>query len=164
VAFGAYRREVFDRIGGFDEELVRNQDDEFNFRLTQACGRIWLDPSIRSVYYSRASLPKLWRQYFEYGFYKVRVIQKRGAVASWRHLVPGAFIIGLLLSVLLALVTRKSRWGLGVAGPYVIANGAASLLTARRDWGLLPFLSLSFLILHVAYGMGFLSGVWKWRK
>ena len=79
LAFGAYRREVFDRIGGFDEELVRNQDDEFNFRLTQAGGKIWLDPSIRSIYYSRASLKGLWRQYFQYGLYKVRLIQKRGA-------------------------------------------------------------------------------------
>src|SRR6185503_15703914 len=70
LAFGAYRREVFDRLGGFDEELVRNQDDEFNFRLTQAGGKIWLDPSICSVYYSRASFRGLWRQYFQYGFYK----------------------------------------------------------------------------------------------
>ncbi len=87
VAFGAYRREVFDKLGGFDEDLVRNQDDEFNFRLIQAGGRIWLDPSIRSVYYSRAGLRSLWRQYFQYGFYKVLVIRKRGAVSSPRHLV-----------------------------------------------------------------------------
>jgi glycosyltransferase involved in cell wall biosynthesis len=163
VAFGAYRREVFDRIGTFDEELVRNQDDEFNFRLTQAGGKIWLDPSIRSVYYSRASLPGLWRQYFEYGLYKVRLIQKRGAVPSWRHLVPVTFVLSLLASLLLALFTGQRRWALSVAGPYAAANLAASAWTARNRWRLFPFLPLAFATLHMAYGLGFLSGLWRWR-
>lgn len=162
VAFGAYRREVFERIGGFDEELVRNQDDEFNFRLTQSGGKIWLDPAISSVYYSRASLGKLWRQYFEYGFYKVRVIQKRGSVASWRHLVPGVFVASLLASLLLALLTRQPRWALSVAGPYAIANGAASLATPRNDLRTLPLMPLVFGTLHVAYGAGFLWGCVRW--
>jgi succinoglycan biosynthesis protein ExoA len=164
VYLGAYRREVFDRIGGFDEELVRNQDDEFNFRLTQSGGKIWLDPSIHSVYYSRASLRKLWRQYFEYGFYKVRVIQKRGGASSWRQLVPGAFVLSLLTNILLALVARRKAWALLVAGPYAVANAAASILTARRSPRLLPLLSVTFLTLHFAYGLGFLAGLWRWRK
>lgn len=164
VYLGAYRREVFERIGGFDEELVRNQDDELNFRLTQVGGKIWLDPSIRSVYYGRASLRKLWRQYFQYGFYKVRVMQKRGSVASWRHLVPGAFVLSLLVSVLMALITRKRRWVLGVAGPYTAANVAASIWTARRGLGTLPLLPAIFAILHCAYGLGFLAGLWHWRN
>jgi GT2 family glycosyltransferase len=156
VAFGAYRREVFEWIGSFDEELVRNQDDEFNFRLTQAGGKIWLDPSIRSVYYSRANLLRLWRQYFQYGFYKVRVIQKRQAIPSWRHLVPGIFVLGLMGSLLLALITRRRRWAVVVAGPYILANGLASLLTARRNWTALPGLPFAFLTLHLSYGLGFL--------
>ena len=164
VAFGAYRREVFDRIGGFDEELVRNQDDEFNFRLIQAGGKIWLDPSIRSVYYSRASLRGLWRQYFQYGVYKVRVIQKRGAVPSWRFLVPGAFVLGLLGSLLLALITGQPLWALSVAGPYAVANGLASLWIARRDWRTMPVLPLAFLTLHLAFGTGCLWGLWRWRR
>ncbi|MBK9713260.1 MAG: glycosyltransferase family 2 protein [Kouleothrix sp.] len=164
VAFGAYHREVFERIGGFDEELVRNQDDELNFRLTQSGGKIWLDPAISSVYYSRASLGKLWRQYFEYGFYKVRVIQKRGAVASWRHLAPGAFVLSLLASLLLALLTRQPRWALIVIGPYAIANGAASLATSRNDLRALPLMPLVFGTLHVAYGAGFLWGIYKWNS
>jgi hypothetical protein len=153
---------VFERVGGFDEELVRNQDDEFNFRLIQSGGKIWLDPGITSIYYSRASLRKLWRQYFQYGFYKVRVMQKRGGVASWRHLVPAAFVLGLLGSLLLALVTRKPAWGLSVAGPYAAANAAASLHTARQDWHTLPHLPIIFLTLHVSYGVGFLLGLRHW--
>ena len=81
VPFGAWPRAVFDQVGTFDEELVRNQDDEFNFRTIQAGGVVWFDPTIRSRYYSRASLPRLWRQYFDYGAYKVRVA-RRSAVAS----------------------------------------------------------------------------------
>lgn len=164
VPFGAYRREVFHRIGGFDEELVRNQDDEFNFRLTQAGGKIWLDPSIRSVYYSRASLRGLWRQYFQYGLYKVRVMQKRKGIPSWRLLVPPAFVLGLLGSALLAMAIREPLWALAVAAPYVMANLGASLWTARRDPLALPLLPLAFATLHLAYGLGFLWGLWRWRK
>lgn len=163
VAFGAYRREVFDRIGNFDEELVRNQDDEFNFRLIQAGGKIWLDPSIRSVYYSRASLKSLWRQYFQYGFYKVRVIQKRKAIPSWRHLVPATFVLGLAGSILLAMITAQPFWALCVAGPYALAKILASLWTARKDWKTLPLLPLAFATLHLSYGIGFLWGLWHWR-
>lgn len=164
LAFGAYRREVFERIGNFDEELVRNQDDEFNFRLTQAGGKIWLDPSIRSVYYSRASLRGLWKQYFEYGLYKVRVIQKRGAVPSWRHLIPGGFVLGLVFSLLLALLTGRKRLALSVAGPYAAANLAASAWAAREKPRLLPWLPPAFATLHLAYGLGFLWGLWRWRE
>lgn len=163
VAFGAYRREVFDRIGTFDEELIRNQDDEFNFRLTQDGGKIWLDPSIHSVYYSRATLPRLWRQYYQYGLYKVRVIQKRQAVPSWRHLVPALFVLALMASVVLTLVTGKRVWLGSVAGPYLAANLAASLWTARGNAIFGPVLPFAFATLHLAYGFGFLVGLWRWR-
>jgi succinoglycan biosynthesis protein ExoA len=164
VAFGAYRHEVFERIGGFDEELVRNQDDEFNFRLIQAGGKVWFDPSIRSIYYSRANLRSLWKQYFDYGLYKIRVIQKRRAIPSWRHLVPGVFILGLFLTILMALIMSEPLWFLAVTGPYAATNLFASLWTARRDWKTLPLLPLAFSILHLSYGLGFLWGLWKWRK
>lgn len=163
VAFGAYRREVFDRIGTFDEELIRNQDDEFNFRLTQAGGKIWLDPAIRSVYYSRATLPRLWRQYYQYGLYKVRVIQKRQAVPSWRHLVPALFVLALMASVVLTLITGRRVWLGSVAGPYLAANLAASFWTARGNAIFGPVLPFAFATLHLAYGFGFLVGLWRWR-
>ena len=85
LAFGAYKREVLEELGGYDEELVRNQDDEFNFRLIQNGGKIWLDPSINSKYFPRTSFVKLFKQYFQYGFYKIRVMQKRRGIASLRH-------------------------------------------------------------------------------
>lgn len=164
VYLGTYRRQVFEKIGGFDEELVRNQDDEFNFRLTQAGGKIWLDPSIRSVYYGRASLRKLWRQYYQYGFYKVRVIQKRKAPSSFRQLVPGTFVLGLIASSLFALLTRRKLPLLLIASPYTFANATASIWTARHSWRLFPLLPIVFAILHLSYGFGFLQGLWYWRK
>lgn len=164
VYLGAWPREVFERVGGFDEELVRNQDDEFNFRLMQAGGKIWFDPSIRSTYFSRTSLRSLWRQYFQYGFYKVRVIQKRAAVASWRHVVPGMFVVALVLSLILAATTGQTMWAIVVAGPYGAANILATLLVARDDWQCLLMLPTAFAILHLAYGLGFVSGLWHWRN
>ena len=164
VAYGAYRREVFDKIGLFDEELVRNQDDEFNFRLTQAGCKIWFDPSIKSCYHSRSSLLNLWKQYFQYGLYKIRVMQKRGALPSWRHIVPGSFVAGLILTVILSIISKEPLFLSIVAGPYIIANLYASILTARNDWKMLPFLPITFFILHFSYGLGFLWGFWRWRK
>ena len=105
VYLGAWKRDVFSKIGGFDEDLVRNQDDEFNFRLIQSGGRIWLNPEIKSIYKPRNSLIKLVVQYFQYGFYKVRVMQKRAGISSIRQLIPPAFVISLILSLIMSLKT-----------------------------------------------------------
>jgi GT2 family glycosyltransferase len=162
LAFGAYRREVFERIGFFDEELVRNQDDEFNFRLIQNGGKIWLDASIQTRYYSRSTLVSLWRQYYGYGFYKVRVIAKRHAVAAWRHLAPAGFIASLAAGALLAWARKDPRWILAVAIPYFTGNLIASIVASRSLWKALLFVPPSFLTLHLAYGLGFWHGVVEW--
>jgi glycosyltransferase involved in cell wall biosynthesis len=159
---GVYRREVFTRIGLFDEELVRNQDDEFNLRLIRAGGKIWQSPRIRSCYRPRNSLGSLFRQYMQYGYWKVRVIQKHTLPASARHLVPGGFVLSLLLLPLVSLWFPFAAWGwLGLVGIYSCSNVAVALLTAaRRGWALFPILPLVFACYHFAYGYGFLRGVW----
>ena len=157
---GAYRREVFDRIGLFDEELVRNQDDEFNFRLIEAGGKIWLDPKIRSTYYSRSTLRALWKQYFEYGFWKVRVIQKHGRPASWRHLVPALFVLAFALSALTSFVSFSPLWVSLVVLPYALGSVGASLwLASQNGWSYALLLPFCFATLHIAYGVGFLAGI-----
>ncbi|MCL4489669.1 MAG: glycosyltransferase family 2 protein [Chloroflexi bacterium] len=159
LAFGAHRREIFARAGFFDEELVRNQDDEFNYRLIKAGGKIWLDPAIRSEYFSRASLAGLWKQYLEYGFWKVRVIQKHGKPASWRHLVPATFVLALVVSGALSLALRSPAWLLAVAAPYVLASLLASAwISSRRGWRYAPVLPLAFATMHLGYGLGFVMG------
>ena len=164
VAFGAYRRVVFGRIGEFDESLIRNQDDEFNFRLIQSGGKIWLDPGVHAIYYSRASLLGLWRQYYQYGLYKVLVMRKRGGLASWRHTVPATFVVLLFATLALALVTDHwiSLWvGLGI---YLASSTVAATARSVPKGYLAPIVALSFPVMHVAYGVGFLRGLWKWRK
>ena len=159
VANPAYRREVFDCIGLFDEELVRNQDDEFNYRLRAHGGRILLSPQIRTWYTCRSSLRKLWRQYFEYGYWKVRVMQKHPRQMGWRQFVPPIFVLALLGA--LGLSVLGIFWPLAlIAGNYLVANLVASLWVAgRSDFQYLAVLPVAFTILHLSYGTGFLKGL-----
>ncbi len=158
---GVYRREVFDRIGMFDEELVRNQDDELNLRLTRSGGIIWQSPSIRSWYQPRKSLRGLFRQYLQYGYWKVRVIQKHKLPASIRHIVPGFFLFSLLFLAIASLAWPPAIWSLiGLAGAYFCFLGIGATLTAAKSgWSLFPALFPAFACYHFGYGLGFLKGI-----
>jgi glycosyltransferase involved in cell wall biosynthesis len=157
---GVYRREVFDWIGLFDEEFVRNQDDELNLRLTRSGGRIWHSPRIKSWYRPRGSLVALFQQYRQYGYWKVRVIQKHKIPASVRHLVPGCFLFTLIVLPLLSVWWSWLLWvWLMLVGGYAVVNLTASILTAiPSQWRLVPPLSLVFVCYHFGYGYGFLRG------
>jgi hypothetical protein len=169
IPYGCWRKEAFERFGYFDEQLVRNQDDEHNLRIVRNGGKIWQSPGIRSWYRPRGSLQALCRQYMQYGYWKVRVIQKHKVPASWRHLVPGALLLTLSL-LLLAFVfcsLASGRWSLysvplvSVAGCYGLCVLAVSVHAAlRTEWQLLPVLPLVFPCYHFGYGYGFLRGVW----
>jgi hypothetical protein len=165
VAFPAYRRAVIDRLGPFDEELVRNQDDEYNYRLRKMGGKILLAADIRARYYSRSSLKSLWRQYFQYGFWKVRVMQKHPWQMRVRQFVPFAFVATLIISAAVAPFVSNAVWVLGLlCGSYLCATLAASVLKASQGaWAVLPLLPLAFATLHFAYGFGFLVGLLKFR-
>lgn len=158
---GFYRREIFERIGPFDESLLRNQDDELNLRLALAGGKIWHSPAIRSSYCPRSSLSALFRQYLQYGYWKVPVMTKHHRPASLRHIVPGAFVLSLAGLPLAALFHPPLifLW-LALLGAYSLANLGASIVTAaRRGWRLLPVLPLVFACYHFGYGIGFVRGV-----
>lgn len=158
---GVYRRAVFDKIGLFDEELIRNQDDELNLRLTRSGGKIWQSPLIKSWYTPRGAISALFRQYTQYGYWKVRVIQKHRLPASIRHLVPASFVLALILLLPLSLLHPLAGWLwlLGVLA-YAAANLFASISTAAREgWELLPLLPAVFACYHFGYGYGFLHGL-----
>ncbi len=162
LAFGVYKRKVFQKFGGYDEELVKNQDDEFNFRINREGKNIWLDPSMKSYYINRNTFFKLFKQYFFYGFYKVRVIQKRKGIASWRHLVPLVFCLSLITGIILLKIKNESIYLNSILLVYLASNFMATLyLFLINPRNLLPiiFLPISFTILHISYGMGFLSGL-----
>jgi glycosyltransferase involved in cell wall biosynthesis len=162
VPFGCYRREVFDRIGLFDEELVRNQDDEFNHRLIRHGGRVLLVPGVVASYYPRGSFPQLARMYYQYGCFKPLVARKLGRVMTIRQLVPPAFVLGVLLLGLLAPAWPPARllW-LGVMGSYALAVALAVLSSpAARSPRTALALAAAFPVVHASYGAGFLRGVW----
>jgi succinoglycan biosynthesis protein ExoA len=158
---GFYRREIFDRIGLFDETLVRNQDDELNLRLTLAGGRIWHSPRIKSWYHPRASLAALFRQYMQYGYWKVQIIRKHGRPASIRHLVPPFFVSGMLGLLALGFFSTSSLWlALILIATYCICDTVAAALTAvRTNFRNFFTLLAVFPCYHFGYGVGFLRGV-----
>ena len=159
VAFGAYRREVFDRIGGFAEDIDKGEDDEFNYRLLDAGGAIVLVPAIRASYTARGDLRALWRQYFSYGRAKPQVLRRHPAQARPRQFAPALFVGALGASAILAIFGQKRaiRYLVRV---YTLAATTASLALARRHgWRHLPVLPVVFACLHVAYGLGFLAGL-----
>jgi cellulose synthase/poly-beta-1,6-N-acetylglucosamine synthase-like glycosyltransferase len=160
VAFPAYRRDVFDRIGPF-AEIEGGEDDEFHYRLIDAGGRILLTPAIRSTYYARRSYWELARQYFGYGQAKVVVLTRHPRRTRLRQLVPSIFILTLLASTLLALFGGVLAFPLAaVAGAYVGASVVASVyLSSRHGWRHALRLPIAFACMHLAYGLGFLSGL-----
>ena len=178
VAFGAYNRGVFESLGGLDEELVRNQDDEFNFRMIQNNEKILLDPSIQSQYSTRDNNLNLFKQYFYYGFYKIRVMQKRRGVASIRHLIPGAFVMSVFFSLFIFLFSGIKWPIIMISALYTLSNIIATITTILKDTftdnglnnylsklSMILFLPAIFFNLHFSYGLGFILGFFKyWNK
>ncbi len=161
VPFGCYRREVFDRIGLYDEALVRNQDDELNHRLIKGGGRILLVPEIKSSYTARESLGKVWVMYYQYGYFKPLVVRRIGAVMTARQLVPSVFLVSLVLSALLAPWSRMMAiLFVTIVTAYAALDLSISARAALRSGvrlGLWPV--VVFPILHVSYGIGYLKGI-----
>lgn len=160
VAFGAYRREVFERVGFFDEELARNQDDEFNYRVLQGGFKIYLDPAILSDYYVRGSISKLYKQYDQYGYWKVFVNKKHGAVTTLRQLAPPLWVFFLLVGwtgVLIHPILGR-MYAVVVAMYVALAFYTASRMPVKS---LRKFMMLlrTFGVLHFSYGLGYLRGV-----
>ena len=166
---GFYKRELFDRVGYFDEELVRDSDAEFNFRLELKGGTIYQSPSIHSWYQPRGSTIGLFKQYRQYGYWKVRIMQKHGRTPAIRQYVPAVFVAGMTLLIAAALiaalvgyqpVASLTRDALIVAaGSYLVVLLIASVTTAASyGWKLLPILPVTFAAYHTGYGIGFLLG------
>jgi succinoglycan biosynthesis protein ExoA len=158
VTFGAFRPEAFEQVGLFDESLIRNQDDEFNLRLRRAGGRVVLDPEIKVLYRPRGTLAGVWRQYFEYGLWKVPVMLKHRRVPTLRGLVPFAFLlgsVGLLMATPLHPLARRllaAKWMLyGGTGVFFAAHG---LRRRGESLVLLPRVLAAFPAFHLGLGTG----------
>ena len=160
LAFGTHHKWIVDKIGYFDEELVRNQDDEFNLRIIRAGGKIWMSKAIQSTYFSRGSLCKLWRQYFQYGFWRIRTLQKHKRPASFRQLVPLLFVSSVLFFALTGIAWHPLWILLAVeAALYVLGLVIGAIdVGCKAGWRYAPAAPVIFAILHFAYGTGSLWG------
>jgi len=160
VYLGAWPRSVLERLGGFDENLVRNQDDELNLRLVRSGGRIWQSPSIRSQYQPRQRLSQVFRQYAQYGYWKPFVMKKHGQPASVRHVVPALFVIALGFGVLcLPLSIAPLFLLLAAYGAAVLAMVVGVWFEQRPAWSVLWRVPAVIAAYHVAYGCGTVLGI-----
>jgi glycosyltransferase involved in cell wall biosynthesis len=166
IAFPAYTRTIIERIGPYDEELVRNQDDDYNYRLRRLGGKILLAADVRARYYSRSSLRSLWKQYFQYGYWKVRVMQKQPMQMRLRQFVPPLFAAALLVSSLAAFFSSDAGLILGsIVTCYAVSNLFASVVTAWKKGPLFAWaLPIAFALIHLGYGFGFLLGLVVFRR
>ncbi len=159
VAFGAYKKEVFEKAGFFDEELIRNQDDEFNFRVIRHNFAIYLARNIRSKYYVRAAFDKLFKQYYQYGYWKVYVNKKHRTVTTTRQLVPLAFVLFLLIGFISSFFSPVFLY-LFLAGlvAYMLLSAYSA---AKISSGIKQTFQVmkAFFILHFSYGSGYLQGI-----
>ncbi|MEL7654818.1 MAG: glycosyltransferase family 2 protein, partial [Bacillota bacterium] len=161
VYLGAFKKSTLFKVGLFDEKFTRNQDDELNYRIIKNGGKIFMTPQIKSVYYPRNSLTKLFSQYFQYGEWKIAVIRKFGKPARFTHLIPGAFIICNMLGIMLSLFSKVILMAyLAVLGIYVLL-GLYFSFTNKHIEGSANRICLFWVhvILHTSYGLGFMKGL-----
>jgi glycosyltransferase involved in cell wall biosynthesis len=159
VPFGSFRRTLIDRIGAFDETLLANEDYEFNTRVRESGGTVWLDPSIRSVYFSRSTLGKLANQYWRYGFWKFKMLERYPHTLRWRQALPPVFVLSLIILIVLSLLAAFALYLLAAQIIiYFSVLGLAGLKLAieKRNWFLVFGLPLAISTMHISWGMGFL--------
>lgn len=163
LAYAAIHRRVYETVGGYDERLVRNQDNEMHYRMKRAGFRFYFDPTIRSTQRSRSTLRDMARQKFLSGYWVSLTLPVSPHCFSARHFIPGAFVIAVILGIVLALFGHY--WPLGlVLGSYFFGALAMSVYDCLRTVGirgipLIPLLPIGFLVMHVSNGLGNLCGL-----
>lgn len=165
VYLGCWWKEDLVRIGGFDETLVRNQDDELCLRLALAGHSIWQSSSIRSCYMPRSSAKAAYRQFFQYGYWKVAVAKKHGTHAALRHVVPFLFVSTLAILWLAALFNAYVAVAATVctlAYIFAITLGAWSAASSKRVHHV-ALTATALMAMHFGYGVGYGLGLWDFR-
>ncbi len=160
VYLGAYPKSVLLDAGLYDEQFVRNQDDELNCRIRARGGKVYFTSKIWAKYTCRSTLAKLASQYSQYGWWKVRLYAKHPKMLRIRHLIPSIFLLALILPLpAYLLLGRKAL--LAPAGLVVLhaAAGAISCLQERAPIRQIPGALAAFLVLHLSYGAGLIGGL-----
>jgi succinoglycan biosynthesis protein ExoA len=162
VPFGAFRREMIDKIGMYDETLLTNEDYEFNARLRQFGGRVWLDPNISSIYYSRPTLIELAKQYWRYGYWKAQMLRKHPKTLRWRQILPPLFVTVLLVLGILSIVWNLACWLLAfIVLLYTIVILSIGIqMSLENSSALLTIgVPLATATIHFSWGTAFLWGL-----
>ena len=161
VPFGCFKREIFDKIGLFDEELVRNQDDEFNGRIIKNGGRILLLPQVVVDYFARDSLTKTAKMFFQYGLFKPLVNYKLQKPTTLRQFIPPLFFAGLIAGGLLSVFSKTILWiFVSVIVLYVLC---CFIFGRNREhvWPDVLWMPFTFSAIHLSYGCGYWVGILK---
>ena len=162
VPFGAFYRTLVDQIGSYDESLLANEDYEFNVRVRQHGRRVWLDPLIRCTYFARPNLGALARQYWRYGYWKLRMLRRYPTTIRWRQALPPLFVLNLVLLFLLSPWWSLARLGLLsevlLYGLIMFFAGVQLALNKKKP-SLILGVPLAIATMHFSWGSGFL---WSW--
>lgn len=164
VPFGCFRKSLFERVGYYDNELVRNQDDELNGRIIKNGGSIYLIPELKIKYYSRDKISKVRRMFYQYGLYKPLVNKKLGSPATARQFVPLLFLLGIVLGGILSVFSIYIMYTyFAVLALYLAIGlfiGCKYAVKYRRPMLtlLMPYV---FANVHLSYGYGYLRGIYK---
>jgi glycosyltransferase involved in cell wall biosynthesis len=164
VPFGCFRRELFDKIGMFDIDLIRNQDDEFNARIIKNGGKIYLIPDVIIDYFARKDIRKMSKMFYQYGLFKPLVNKKLGAPATLRQFFPPLFVAGLILGLILCFVGRMFIFVYAsVLASYMVLSLYFSLVEVMkyRNSKLVLLLPYLFFVIHTSYGWGYLMGIFR---
>lgn len=161
VPFGCWPREIFNRLGMFDEELTRNQDDEFNGRITKSGGKIFLLPHVQIKYYARDKINKVGRMFFQYGLFKPLVNRKLGSPATLRQFVPPALVLWLFIGALISILWHPFVWVyLGVTVLYLLLALFFSIKSSQSPKQIL-LQTTTYAVVHLSYGFGYIVGLYK---
>jgi hypothetical protein len=159
VPFGAFRKELIDKIGGFDETLLANEDYEFNVRIRNQGGKVWLNPKIRSIYFARRNLVELARQYWRYGYWKVRMLQRYPKTIRYRQALPPVFVLSFVLLGALSNWSNLAGWILGLQvvsyASALLGVGTFMAIRKRSAWFIVG-VPLAMATMHVSWGGAFL--------
>lgn len=161
VPFGCFPRNVFERVGLYDEELIRNQDDELNARIIKNGGKIFLIPELVVKYYSRDTISKTRKMFYQYGLYKPLVNKKLGKPASIRQFFPLLFVLGLIFGFFLSFV-HSLFFCLYIVVLLLYFSGSIYFgYKDAKDKKEIFYLPYFFLNIHLSYGWGYLVGIYK---
>lgn len=153
-----YPKFIFEKIGFFDEDLIRNQDDDFNFRVSKAGGKIWFEADIELKYYVRGNLKGLFRQFFQYGYWKVFVNKKHKVVTTYRQMIPPLFVFSILLYPIISLVSIFHSAMNIVISLYILLGIIQSARLSKNITDTF-YILITFPTLHFSYGLGYLLGI-----